>query len=428
MFVAEESGDYRLVADSPCVDSGNNDYVETISDFAGNERIANGTVDIGCYECGASLERQVVCAEGNAVNAQVGEELRLTFTAKGIDVAYWMMDPECGTLESNGGAAVWRWIPEESDVGTKQFVYAVFDKDDCPLVCAVSVTVTSAGGGRAKYGVFVGLNQYNTSYISKGNWLTTCVPDAMHMYTNTTQRGEWTDATVTVLTNALGTKAAIRTAISNAAATCKSGDTFLYYQSSHGGSYDGKYDVCLCAYDADYTDSELAADLAQFRSGVKVVVMVDACHSGGLFKSVKGKKLASRAEKGSFALAERVGAAIDAIRADERKRAIKAAKIASSGIGWLTAADYNQYSCDAEDGGAFTSAALAGWKTGVCDNATYGDQDGYANFYELWNYAKDIATGAASSGENHTDAQCYNEAVLKATIAGWVGERGPEGR
>jgi hypothetical protein len=29
------------------------------------------------------------------------------------------------------------------------------------------------------YGIFVGLNQYNTSYIPSDNWLNYCVPDAV---------------------------------------------------------------------------------------------------------------------------------------------------------------------------------------------------------------------------------------------------------
>ena len=47
------NGDYRLAAASPCIDAGDNSYVATTTDLAGNVRIANGTVDIGCYEYGA---------------------------------------------------------------------------------------------------------------------------------------------------------------------------------------------------------------------------------------------------------------------------------------------------------------------------------------------------------------------------------------
>ena len=52
-FVDAENGDYRLAAGSPCIDAGDNSYVTSTTDLAGNARIANGTVDIGCYEYGS---------------------------------------------------------------------------------------------------------------------------------------------------------------------------------------------------------------------------------------------------------------------------------------------------------------------------------------------------------------------------------------
>ncbi|MBR4654923.1 MAG: SUMF1/EgtB/PvdO family nonheme iron enzyme [Kiritimatiellae bacterium] len=53
-FVDAANGDYRLTAGSPCIDAGDNSYVTSDKDLAGNARIANGTVDIGCYEYGAA--------------------------------------------------------------------------------------------------------------------------------------------------------------------------------------------------------------------------------------------------------------------------------------------------------------------------------------------------------------------------------------
>ncbi len=53
-FVDAANGDYRLAAGSSCIDAGDNSYVTTMADLAGNARIANGTVDLGCYEYGSS--------------------------------------------------------------------------------------------------------------------------------------------------------------------------------------------------------------------------------------------------------------------------------------------------------------------------------------------------------------------------------------
>ena len=55
---------------------------------------------------------------------------------------------------------------------------------------------------------------------------------------------------------------------------------------------------------------------------------------------------------------------------------------------------------------------LDGWRTGVADS----DGDGRLNFYELWRYAKGIATGG--TGSDASDAQCLNEDILLSHFAG----------
>ena len=53
-FVDAANGDYRLVVGSAAIDAGNNSFVQLLNteygDLDGEERIFNGTVDIGCYE------------------------------------------------------------------------------------------------------------------------------------------------------------------------------------------------------------------------------------------------------------------------------------------------------------------------------------------------------------------------------------------
>lgn len=50
LFVDATVGDYTLAENSQAIDKGNNSYVTTGTDLAGNSRIANGIVDIGAYE------------------------------------------------------------------------------------------------------------------------------------------------------------------------------------------------------------------------------------------------------------------------------------------------------------------------------------------------------------------------------------------
>jgi hypothetical protein len=49
-FVNFLAGDFHLQSGSPCINSGNNAYVQTTNDLDDNPRIVGGTVDIGAYE------------------------------------------------------------------------------------------------------------------------------------------------------------------------------------------------------------------------------------------------------------------------------------------------------------------------------------------------------------------------------------------
>ena len=178
------------------------------------------------------------------------------------------------------------------------------------ILCAVALAVAMAAraGGAAHYAVCVGVNKYDTDYVPRKDWLQGCAADAGNLWTNLTQRGEWAPANATLLLDGAATKDAIRDAITNAAAAAAPGDVFVYTHSSHGWSEEdetGAYtaDTGLCAYDGDYADYELAADLAKFPSGAKVVVFVDACHSAGLFKAKHRARARSRSAA-AYAAAE----------------------------------------------------------------------------------------------------------------------------
>ena len=253
------------------------------------------------------------------------------------------------------------------------------------------------------YGVFVGVGRY--TYTSS---LTGPTSDATNMQTRRITHGYWHDTKTVALLDTAATKNAVRAHLFSLAAKAVSGDTVLYYQSSHGGSHasSGNYtkDTYICLHDETYEDYEMASDLMQFAAGVKVVIVLDTCHSAGMFKAMGESSPASAK---SFALRVRE---LMAERAALRK-GVKSG-ITTDDIGWIAAADYNQYSYDSPRGGAFTVALLDGWKTGAADY----DGDKRLNFHELWRYAKGIAVGYG--GSDASDAQCLNEDVLLSRFAG----------
>ena len=251
------------------------------------------------------------------------------------------------------------------------------------------------------------------------------------------------------------------------------GDTFVYQHSSHGGQFhDTTGDLItnetgkatfLCVYDEDYYDNttayndyEIADDLAAFPSGVKVAVIVDACHSGGLFKS----RAAARAAAASFDLAGRVSAHMEGARARRRARGENVARsLAASEIGWAVAAEYDEYSLDGgfyhtdawlsdpsygdewwdggdydypdsyRPGGIFLCSSTWGWWSGDADaDKEAGDGDGLCDVYEFWmqgsNVCSVIGTFWYDDPEDDFHPQCTNVAVLRSVELGWIAPPG----
>ena len=289
--------------------------------------------------------------------------------------------------------------------------------------------------GAAKYALCVGINHYSPGYASS---LDGCANDATVFRANLVELGGWASADTTLLTDAAATKKAIRAAIAGIAAKAVEGDTFVYQHSSHGGQNEGT-DVYLCSYDDDYNDYELAEDLESFASGVKVVVVVDACHSGGLFKEARGKGAKGGiSAKQPFDLAQRVTAIMDARRAKRIARGDKAAarQLAASEIGWVTAAEYDESSLDvgfydtdewltnpsaggAVCGGTFLGSFTWSWWNGSADAA--GDKDGQFDAYEGWSVAKAFCENLDDFWDDDDSSfspQFLNESVLRSVELG----------
>ena len=237
------------------------------------------------------------------------------------------------------------------------------------------------------YGLFVGVNEY-----SDADYLYGCDWDAMRMMDAYTRGGYCDAANAELLTNLSATKQAVREKFAALAGTATAGDTVLYFQSSHGGcaqdaSGNDTKDAYLCLTDENWSDAEFAEDLAKFADGVRVVVIIDACCSGGMFKSPGGNVGGKR--KGGWDFASRV------------QRLLKARRAAAKGtpsVAWITAAEWNQVSYTDGRGSELTHALLAGWEDVSADEG--GDDK--VSFGELADYAKSNVPGSNVQTENDT--------------------------
>ena len=247
--------------------------------------------------------------------------------------------------------------------------------------------------------LLVGIDNYAPEYGPSP--LPSCVNDAMGVR-NTMLLADpgqrWSASSIQVLTNTLATCGAIRTALQSLAAVSQPGDLVLYAHSSHGGQYSGT-SVFLCAYDQDYSAVSLGQDLALFNSGVTVIVLVDACYSGGLFKQEDGWPFSEMAMQ-SYT---------EAKTKQYQSKGLGVPKDLGNNIAFMTACDYSQTSLAGDPYSLYIGAVI----TGCLEPALDVNRDGLYQFSELHAYAAQYAT---QQNPNQT-AQQFNGAVLTSMVA-----------
>ncbi|MBX3012191.1 MAG: caspase family protein [Caldilineaceae bacterium] len=100
--------------------------------------------------------------------------------------------------------------------------------------------------------------------------------------------------TIQRLTTAAATKAAILTALEEAAEVLLSGDRLVFYYAGHGGQQpdpdkdeDDGHDETLLAYDGEITDDELNTIWLKFQRGVRILMLSDSCNSGTNYRGIR---------------------------------------------------------------------------------------------------------------------------------------------
>ncbi len=159
-----------------------------------------------------------------------------------------------------------------------------------------------------------------------------------------------------ILKDQQATIANFETAVLRAAQQLRAGDLFTLVFSGHGGqhlanNFDVEYlDETWCLYDGEYLDNLLLQLLGKFRPKVRVVIVSDSCHSGGMDKSQPEMPSVSKGKPNEFTSMR--------LYADAYRNNHAADNIHAS-VKLLSACTKNQLSYETPRGGAFTDAAMA---------------------------------------------------------------------
>ena len=260
-------------------------------------------------------------------------------------------------------------------------------------LCLGGVQVAQA----AYHAVLVGIDHYSSAY-GAGD-LSSCRNDARGFRAKLLKdTNRWKSGRITKLEDSAATEAAIKSKIRAKASALVSGDVFVYFHSSHGGQYSGP-STYLCTYASDFTDTELGQELARFRRGVKIIVVIDACHSAGMFKS---------ATDADWPFAANVSRAFEQAKAKAGVSKSADLEKLTSYMGFITACDYNQSSWSGDPYSVYVAYVLRSCGVSAADNAP---RNGYLSFWEAHRYAKPRASQQNSS----QTAQYRNGTLLQRT-------------
>lgn len=150
-------------------------------------------------------------------------------------------------------------------------------------------------GSRRGISLHVGLNRIDPQHYGNDGALSACVADAEAMSALAQAKGFKVSA---VLKDADGTRANVIGHIADAAKSLKSGDIFLYTYSGHGSFVpdlngdeksndpNDRHDETWCLFDGMFIDDEAYELWTMFKEGVRILVLLDCCHSGSAIKAL----------------------------------------------------------------------------------------------------------------------------------------------
>lgn len=258
--------------------------------------------------------------------------------------------------------------------------------------------VPGGGGGGRRRMVAVGIDEY-----LRASSLPSCINDVDGLIAAvSTDTARWSADSISRLVDGSATKHAVRTALYNMAMAAAPGDVCVFFQSSHGAQISGT-SMSLVMFDDYYSDQEFGVDLANwFSEDVTVVVIIDACFSGGLFKGDASDRKAAAKSFGSFS--QNVMNAMQQTRNAGAKNS-NALEKAGLNVGFITASDFNETSSAGNPYSLFAGQMIAAFASPGSDT----NGDGQLSFLEVFNFA-------APRSQNGQTPQAANGTILDSTI------------
>jgi hypothetical protein len=220
--------------------------------------------------------------------------------------------------------------------------------------------------------VHIGLNHVDPRHYE--GWdgrLAACENDARDMAALANKQGFESS----VLPSATATARAVIDVIDGAAKSLRKGDLFLLTYAGHGGQVrdlngdekDGdRMDETWVCFDRQLVDDELYERWSKFKSGVRILVLSDSCHSGTVTRAVP-----SFIEGGARvrAMPRVVGAAVERAHAplyrsiQQANPAAEKTRIRASVL-LISGCMDNQFSSDGARNGLFTETLKKVWRGG----------------------------------------------------------------
>lgn len=215
----------------------------------------------------------------------------------------------------------------------------------------------------------IGLNKIDAAHYGSSKDLKGCINDANAMHA--IAKSKDFDESYVLIDNK-GTYKNVVAHLKKAARKLKKGDLFFISYAGHGASVwdnnedetDGK-DETWCLYDRMILDDELAECWAKFKTGVKILMVSDSCHSGSVSRVINTNGiLVEEPVEGSRGLKEDEGEKIY-----QRSKAVYSATVPkdkniAKGTGikatvlLLSGCQDNQTSLDGNKNGLFTEKLL----------------------------------------------------------------------